>query len=236
MKKIVLLTLFLRIGLLGGAGAEAGNLDVRYGILSLPLHIKYYEVDDRDHVMLNPYLQVATKTRKAILDKACPVYDWVIDAQGNLRVIAVVPHPRGRAYAGRYIRPEDGYSRGGGYVENYGHVSALAGSPGRIGGEIVNDYYNKNWVINNKSGRYSRGNPDRLPGQLASSAALIRSVTDPGGQEWGPVVYLLDYASPQFRSQELANPLLRFGKPETKGLPYLLLDPVSEYLSNFPGK
>ena len=235
MKKIVFFIIFLLIGLFAGAGARADSLDVRYGILSLPLHIKYYEVDDRDNIMLNPYLQVATKRRKALLDKTCPVYDWVIDAQGNLRVISVVPHPRGRTYPGRYTRPEDGYSRAQGYVEHYGHVSALAGAPGRIGGEIVNDYKNKNWIINNKSGRYSRGNPDRFPRQLANAAALIRSVTDPGGQGWGPVAYLLDYAPPQFRSQELANPLLRFGKPESKRLPYFLLDLTGENYGNLSG-
>ena len=233
MKKIVLFTIFLLIFCFGAAGAEAGRLDMLYGVLSLPLHIKYYEVDDRDNVMLNPYLQVATQTHRAVLDPACPVYDWVIDAQGNLRVIAVVPHPRGRSYSDRYTRPEDGYSRDGGYVEKYGHVSALGGAPGRIGGEIINDYKNKRWVINNKSGRYSRGNFDRSPRQLACAADLIQSMADPGGQGWGPVAYLLDYASSKLRKKEFANPSLRFGKPETNGLPYLLLDLGCEDTNTF---
>ncbi|MCG8637155.1 MAG: hypothetical protein MI863_25200 [Desulfobacterales bacterium] len=223
MKKILLLV-FLSIYHLDASTAWSAKIDRLYGRPSLPLHIKYYEVDAGNKVMLNPYLQVATKKNKAVLDPACPAYNWVIDVQGYLRVISIVPHPRGRKYSGSYTRPEDGYTRTRGYIEKYGHVSALAGGPGRIGGEIINDFKNKNWVINNKSGRYSRGNPDRLPRQLLNAAALIRSVVEGGGQEWGAVVYLLDYAPKTFREQQLSNPLVRFGNPETKHLPYLLLD------------
>ncbi len=223
MKKVFIVVLF-SICCLDAAAARAGKLDRLYGKPSLPLHIKYYEVDHRDKVMLNPYLQVATKKHKAVLDPTCPVYDWVIDIKGNLRIISVVPHPRGRKYPDRYTRPEDGYTRTRGYVETYGHVSALAGGPGRIGGEIINDFEKKTWVINNKSGRYSRGNPDRLPRQLLNGAALIQSRVNAGGQAWGPVVYLLDYAPAALGAREFANPALRFGDPKTRSHPYLLLE------------
>ncbi len=222
--KILLFVSFLLFCLVNVTWARPTKLDRLYGIPTLPRHIKYYEVDDQDRVMLNPYLQVASRRHKAVLNPRIPVYDWVIDIHGKLRIIAVVPHPRGRTYSGRYTRPEDGYTCGPGYVERYGHVSALAGAPGRIGGEIVNDYKNKRWVINNKSGRYSKENIDRFPNQLGNAAALIHAVVDPGGQAWGAVVYLLNYAPESVKTREQYNIELRFGNPKTRGRPYLLLD------------
>ncbi|MCP4396461.1 MAG: hypothetical protein GY801_03985 [bacterium] len=229
MKKILFSAIFLLISCTGALELSAGRLDNLYGILSLPLHIKYYEVDDVGNVMLNPYLQVANnERRKAILDPTRSVYDWVIDAQGNVRIIEVVPHPRGRTYTGRFTRPEDGYHRERGYVERYGHVSALAGAPGRIGGEIVNDDAHKFWVINNKSGRYSRFNPDRTPEQLLHAAKLIQAVVDPGGQRWGPAIYLLQYAPSSVRRKEANNPALLYIDPTTQKRPYLVLQPTEK--------
>jgi len=227
MRLKTIATCLLFICLWGVEGVKAGSLDDRYGVLDLPSHIKYYEVDERDRVMLNPYLQVATKRHKAILDPSTPAYDWVIDAQGNVRIIEMAPHPRGRSYSGRFTRPEDGYTRELGYVERYGHVSALGGEAGRIGGEIVNDSQSKQWVVNNKSGRYSKRKIDRTTEQLGYAAARIQEVVDPGeGQEWGAVVYLLDYAPLAVRQLQMANPLIEYIDPESEKRPYLLIEPI----------
>ncbi len=226
MNRKTVATYLLFTCLCGWRTAAAEPLDDRYGILELPSHIKYYEVDDMDQVMLNPYLQVATNLYKAILSPSTQAYDWVIDTQGNVRIIEMVPHPRGRSYSGNFIRPEDGYKRESGYVERYGHISALGGGLGRIGGEIIYDIQNKQWIINNKSGRYSKRKSDRTPEQLGYAAARIQKVVDPGGQKWGAVVYLLDYGPPAVRQQQMKNPLIEYINPESETHPYLLIEPA----------
>jgi hypothetical protein len=63
---------------LGAAAAAAGPtvdpLDELYGVASQPAYIKHYEADRTGKVLVNPYLQVATKEFPAILDaKMAPV-------------------------------------------------------------------------------------------------------------------------------------------------------------------
>ncbi|MEN8140896.1 MAG: hypothetical protein ABFR97_06685 [Thermodesulfobacteriota bacterium] len=200
----------------------ADELDQLYGPPALPSHVKYYEVDPADKVMLNPYLQVATPSHRAVLDRTKGVYNWVIDLEGDVRIAEPVAHPRGRRYQTPFTRPEDGYQSAAGYVERYGHISAIAGQPARIAGEIVNDRATGRWLINNKSGRYSRHVADRTPAQLLNAAALIRARVEPGGQVWGPVIYLLDYGPAEIKEQALGSMEVHFAEPEKKKMPYLI--------------
>jgi len=57
-------------------------LDQKYGVPSQPAYIKHYEADKTGKVILNPYLQVATKEFPAILDVKMAPYNWVIDLDG----------------------------------------------------------------------------------------------------------------------------------------------------------
>lgn len=229
---IVWYALFGLFVFLGGISPDHGqcfdNLSVSYGAPILPSHIKYYEVDDHDAVMLNPYLQVGSLRHKAVLDPAIPAYDWVIDTQGDVRIIRTVSHPRGRTYADTFVRPEDGYRRVHGYIERYGHVSALGGGPGRIGGEIVRDEENSAWIINNKSGRYSKSNPDRTPEVLSRAAVRIHAVVDPGGYGWGPVVYLIDYGPVPVRTMEKQGCSIFYAFPARARVPYVILPDIDE--------
>ena len=201
------------------------DLDAMFGIASMPAYIKHYEADRSGKVLINPYLQVATPDFPAILVPGKMIYKWVIDLEGRLAIIQEVPHPLGRTYQRGFFRPEDKSRREPGYQESYGHVSAVSGGPARISGEILYDEEHNLFSINNKSGRYSRFNPDRTPAQLAAAARLIHRLVDPGTATWGPVFYLLDYAPDSLKEQLLASPDLAFDDPEKKTHPHLLLPP-----------
>jgi len=205
------------------AAPPADPLDAKYGAAVPPAYVKQYEADRSGKVLLNPYLQVATPEFPALLEPGDGTYKWVIDVAGRVAIVREVPHPLGRAYPNGFHRPEDGSDREPGYVETYGHVAALGGAPGRIGGEILWDAESRAFTVNNKSGRYTKHNADRTPEQLAEAARLIREVVDPGGVSWGPVFYLLDYAPPDVRRELLADPRLEYDLPETKGRPYVVV-------------
>jgi hypothetical protein len=136
--------------------------------------------------------------------------------------VTIVPeaaHPLGRTYANGFFRPEDKSQRKPGTRENFGHVSSLGGGPGRISGEILWDKESKSWVVNNKSGRYSKHNTDRTPQQLTNAAKLIRSVVDTGGAPWGPVLYLLEYGPEPVREELEKRPDLAYDDPVKKSRP-----------------
>jgi hypothetical protein len=132
-------------------------------------------------------------------------------------------HPYGRTYPKGFFRPEDQSTRKPGTRENYGHVSALGGAPGRISGEILYDKDTNAWIINNKSGRYTKHNVDRTPEQLVNAATLIREVVDPGKTAWGPVAFLLEYCSEDMRGQLMKNPQLQYDDPAKKSRPHLIV-------------
>ncbi len=205
------------------AEPPADPLDAKYGVAVPPAYVKQYEADRRGKVVLNPWLQVATGDAPALLEPGDGTYKWVIDVAGRVAILREAPHPLGRTYPNGFHRPEDGSDREPGYVETYGHVSAVGGAPGRIGGEILWDAESRAFTVNNKSGRYTKHGSDRTPGQLAEAARLIREVVDSGGASWGPVFYLLDYAPPDVRRELLADPRLEFDLPETKGRPYVIV-------------
>ncbi|MCP4396459.1 MAG: hypothetical protein GY801_03975 [bacterium] len=207
-------------------GKPVGNLDKLYGILSLPSYLKYYEVGADEKVLLNPYLQVATDKHKAALDPEVEVYNYIINADGQVAIIQEARHPYGRKYEDGYIRPEDGKKKKPGSKEKYGHTSGVGGAVARIGGEILFEEEAGGWVINNKSGRYSKKNPDRTPRQLGFAAKLIQDTVDPGGAPWGPVRFRLAYTSPAISEPLLASPELMYLKPEKKGTPYILVTPA----------
>lgn len=207
--------------------AQDAKLDELYGLLSQPAYIKHYEADKTGKVLLNPYLQVATKDYPAILDVKMAPYNWVIDAAGRVAVIPEAPHPLGRTYEKGFFRPEDKSQRKPGTRENFGHVSALGGAPGRISGEILYDKATKSWTLNNKSGRYTKHNNDRTPEQMTHAAQLIRQVVDPGGAAWGPVFFLLEYASEEIREAQLKNPALAYDDPAKKSRPHIVLMPAA---------
>ncbi len=206
---------------------DAAKLDELYGLLSQPAYVKHYEADKDGKVILNPYLQVATKDFPAILDVKMAPYNWVIDAKGRVTIIPEAAHPLGRTYEKGFFRPEDQSQRKPGTRENFGHVSSLGGGPGRISGEILYDKATNTWTVNNKSGRYTKHNTDRTPEQLINAAKLIREVVDPGTATWGPVFYLLEYTSEEIREPLMKDPRLAYDDPKKKSRPHIPLMPAA---------
>lgn len=205
------------------AQAPVDPLDATYGVASQPAYIKHYEADKTGKVLVNPYLQVATKEFPAILNVKEAPYNWAIDVEGRVTIMPEAAHPLGRTYAKGFYRPEDQSQRKPGTRENYGHVSALGGAPGRISGEILYDKDTKSFIINNKSGRYSKHNPDRTPEQLVAAAKLIREVVDPGSTPWGQVAYLLAYAPKDVAERLLADPKIQYDDPAKKSRPHVIV-------------
>ena len=205
------------------AAPPADPLDAKYGAAVPPAYVKGYEADRSGKVLLNPWLQVATREHPALLEPGDTTYKWVVDVAGRVAILREAPHPLGRTYPNGFHRPEDDSDREPGYVETYGHVSALGGAPGRIGGEILWDADSRAFTVNNKSGRYTKHEADRTPERLVEAARLIREVVDPGGASWGEVFYLLDYAPPDVRRKLLDDPRLEYDLPETKGRPYVVV-------------
>lgn len=205
----------------GAASARSAvdPLDALYGVASLPAYIKHYEADRDGNIVLNPYLQVATKGFPAILDSKQAPYNWVIDEEGRVTVVPEANHPLGRTYPNGFVRPEDNSKKKPGTREAFGHVSSTGGRPGRISGEILWDKESKSWVVNNKSGRYSKHNGDRTPPQLANAARLIRSVVDTGGPAWGPAMYLVEYGPEPVREELMKSPDLSYDDPAKKSRP-----------------
>lgn len=229
MKKIFTLAIAGIVSLSGAAfAADSGSadLDKLYGRANRPSYVKHYEADKQGHVLLNPYLQVGSKKHPAMLDPRRPVYNYNVTQDGNVAFIEEAPHPYGRTYPKGFFRPEDKSQRKPGTTENYGHVSGTAGGPARMSGEIINDSANKCWKVNNKSGRYSKRNPDRTPEQFLNTFELIQQVADPNGMPWCPsAVYLLAYA-PSYISKELRDsPDMRYEDPKTKKNAHILVAP-----------
>jgi len=218
----ILLYVFLLSGVALPVGA-AEDLDQLYGMMSQPAYIKHYEADKNGKVMLNPYLQVVTKDHPGVIDSKKAPYNWVIDGEGRLAIIQEAAHPYGRTYEKGFFRPEDRSKRKPGTTENFGHVSALAGGPGRISGEILFDKESKLWTINNKSGRYTKHNTDRTPEQLVNAAKLIRAGVDTGNIAWGPVYYLLEYAHEDIAEPLMKSPQLAYDDPKTKSRPHIVV-------------
>ncbi len=205
------------------AGPVVDPLDELYGIASPPAYIKHYEANKDGKVLVNPYLQVATKEFPAILDVKMAPFNWVIDLEGRVTIIPEVAHPLGRTYEKGFFRPEDQSQRKPGTRENYGHVSSLAGGPGRISGEILYDKDSKTYTINNKSGRYSKHNKDRTPQQLVNATNLIRQVVDPAGVAWGKVAYLLEYSPANVREELMKSPDLAYDDEKKKSRPHIVV-------------
>jgi hypothetical protein len=205
------------------AAPRGPSLDKLYGVPSQPAYIKHYEADKTDKVILNPYLQVATKDFPAILDVKMAPYNWVIDMNGRVALMPEAAHPLGRTYDKGFYRPEDKSERKPGTRENFGHVSALGGAPGRISGEILYDKATNVWTVNNKSGRYTKHNTDRTPDQLVNAAALIHEVVDPGTATWGGVYYLLDYAPEAVQEELLKSPKLAYDDVKKKSRPHIVV-------------
>jgi hypothetical protein len=203
------------------------KLDELYGFQSQPAYIKHYEADKTGKVILNPYLQVATKEFPALLDVKMAPYNWVIDAAGRVAITPEAAHPLGRTYEKGFFRPEDKSDRKPGTRENFGHVSALGGAPGRISGEILYDKASNTWTVNNKSGRYTKHNTDRTPEQLVNAANLIREVVDPGTASWGPVFFLLDYAHEDVKEVLLKSPDLAYDDAKKKSRPHIIVMPAA---------
>ncbi len=205
------------------SGPDVDPLDEKFGVASPPAYVKHYEANREGKVILNPYLQVATKAFPAILDVKQAPYNWVINVDGEVAITPEAAHPLGRTYEKGFFRPEDQSQRKPGTRENFGHVSALGGAPGRISGEILYDKGTKSWIVNNKSGRYSKHNTDRTPQQLVNAAVLIRSVVDPGGASWGPVMYLLEYAPETVREELMKSPALAYDDEKKKSRPHVVV-------------
>ena len=198
-------------------------MDAKFGVASPPAYIKHYEADKAGKVLLSPYLQVASKDFPAVLSVKEAPYNWVIDADGNVAIMPEAAHPYGRTYPNGFFRPEDQSQRKPGTRENYGHVSALGGAPGRISGEILYDKDTNTWVLNNKSGRYTKHNIDRTPEQLVNAATMIREVVDPGKTAWGSVFFLLEYCSEEMRTALMGTGKVQYDDPAKKSRPHLVV-------------
>lgn len=208
------------------AQANAGmtDLDLAYGVANRPSYIKHYEVDKYGEVMLNPYLQVGSKEYPAILDPSRPVYNYVVTQEGNVALIEEAPHPYGRTYKKGFFRPEDQSQRKPGSQEKYGHPSAVAGGAARIGGEIINNEKAGCWLVNNKSGRYSKRNHDRTPEQFLNAYRLIQEVVDPNGQPFcSEGIYLLAYAPDYVGKALRQSPDLVYEDPKKKKNAHILV-------------
>jgi hypothetical protein len=217
----------LAISALPACTQDPAKLDELYGMLSQPAYIKHYEADKTGKVLLNPYLQVATKEIPGILDVKLAPYNWTIDAAGRVSIIPEMAHPLGRTYEKGFFRPEDQSQRKPGTRENFGHVSSLGGAPGRISGEILYDKPSNTWTINNKSGRYTKHNTDRTPAQLVNAATLIREVVEPGTASWGQVFFLLEYSHETIREELMKSPNLAYDDPKKKTRPNILVMPAA---------
>ena len=211
------------VGFNTSATAPVNALDVKFGYAVPPAYIKHYEADKAGKVLINPYLQVASKDFPAVLVVKEAPYNWVIDANGNVAIIPEAAHPYGRTYPNGFFRPEDQSTRKPGTRENYGHVSALAGTPGRISGEILFDKDTNTWVINMQCGRYAQHDPDRSPEQLINAGTMIREVVGPGKTPWGQVFFLLEYSSDDMRAALLKSPKIQYDDPAKKARPHLIV-------------
>ena len=127
MSRLVSFASALLLAIAPGLRAEPPEaaLDLLYGAATPPAYVKQYEADYQGKVLLNPYLQVASREHPAVLEPGVDGYKWVIDVAGRVAILREVPHPLGRTYPRGFHRPEDDSDREPGYVETYGHVSAL---------------------------------------------------------------------------------------------------------------
>ncbi|HQQ90040.1 MAG TPA: S26 family signal peptidase, partial [Oscillospiraceae bacterium] len=66
-----------------------------------------FRSDETGKVLINPYLQVATRDFPAILDVKQAPYNWAIDAAGGVAIMPEAAHPLGRTYPKGFFRPED---------------------------------------------------------------------------------------------------------------------------------
>lgn len=175
------------------ATAFAGSdLDGRFGALSAPGYLKYYDTDYSGRVVTNPYMQIASPETPLFVDEDTD-YIWIIDKDGHFILGEEAKSPWGQTYRHGFVRPEDGSVKGDGYSEKYGHAALVGGDPARIAGEL---FYEKNtWVMNNKSSRFSKGRADRTEAQLKNAASLFASLAP--GVSAVKVEYLPKYGARQ---------------------------------------
>lgn len=202
-------------------------LDAKYGALAKPAYIKHFEADAGGRVVVSPYVQVAMNGFPAYLDPALAPYNYVVDADGHVALVPETRHPYGRVYANGFLRPEDKSQKKAGTGEQFGHVSALAGQPGRISGEILYDKGANAWIVNNKSGRYSKNNPDRTPEQLVNAARLIRATVDTGGAVWGPAQFIFEFGPQAVEQRMKDDPGIEYEDPAKKKRPRVTVLPAA---------
>ena len=203
-------------------------LDTKFGALAQPAYVKHYETDPAGKVLVSPYLQVATRDFPAYLDPAFAPYNYVIDADGHVAVVPETTHPYGRVYEKGFIRPEDKSQKKAGTGEQYGHTSAMGGLPGRISGEILYDKKSNSWIVNHKSGRYSKHNPDRSPEQLANAAMQMRKTVDIGEASWGPVRFIFEYGPAAIEEKMKNDPAIEYEDPAKKKRPRVDVLPAAK--------
>lgn len=200
---------------------QRAQLDELYGIEALPAYIKHYEVDNFGSVMLNPYIQVGYKNFPAVIDSRFAPYNWCIGPSGHVNLIQEAEHPNGYTYPTGFTRPEDQRTRTKKTVEKFGHTSGLGGLPARICGEFLWSEAHNVWVINTKSGRYTKHNEDRTPEQFANAVKLIQQTVTPLTGTWGPAAYLLEYAPERIRDFYMKSPDLKWDDEAKKSRPQI---------------
>ena len=196
MSRLVSFASALLLAIAPGLRAEPPEaaLDRLYGAATPPAYVKQYEADYQGKVLLNPYLQVASREHPAVLEPGVDGYKWVIDVAGRVAILREVPHPLGRTYPRGFHRPEDDSDREPGYVETYGHVSALGGAPGRIGGEILWYAPARMFTINNAYVRFQEDVLGSLePRKFADLVVLDRDILTCSDEEVKQIQVLQTY-------------------------------------------
>lgn len=101
--------------------------------------------------------------------------------------------------------------------------------PGRISGEILYDKKTNSWLVNNKSGRYSKHNEDRAPEQLINAAHRMRKTVDIGNANWGEVRFIFEYGPKAIEEKYKNDPALEYEDAAAKKRPRLVVLPASKH-------
>ncbi|WP_420599496.1 hypothetical protein [Neptuniibacter sp.] len=125
---------------------DSGLLEI-FGELRAPNPPKGKEIDGEVKVKAKDPSLIITNEERPSLDTArttSPMYIWLIDKRGDL-----------------HVATED---------DGLGHPSIVSGARARIAGEL--NFVTGRWVVNNKSGRYTRYSPDRKKQHLENAVAM----------------------------------------------------------------
>ena len=203
----------------GRASGRPARRQVRSGVAT-GLHQALRGRQD-GKVLLNPYLQVASKDFPAIIDPKGAPYNWVIDAEGRVGIIQEAAHPLGRTYEKGFFRPgrpvqaQAGHDR-----ELRSRVGprrrAPAASAARSSTTRTEELHRQQQV----GALFQAQQRPHSRAAGGSREADPRSGR-PGTTSWGPVFYLLEYAPQDKRDALMKDPRIAFDDPKTQARPHI---------------